>query len=153
MLRIGNILKGILVLHVDDALHAGKGDEYEKTMDKILKTFEIKDDKRKEGNFSFLGRQVAQQPDGTVFVTMQTYLDDVKPIFITKTRRSTSDATVTGAEKTELMSLVGQLAWVARESLPQIAFDVSDLQQRFNVATVTELVRANTVLRLSLIHI
>ena len=147
VLRIGNILKGILVLHVDDALHAGKGDEYEKTMDQILKTFEIKDDKRKEGNFSFLGRQVAQQPDGTVFVTMQTYLDDVKPIFITKTRRSTSDATVTGAEKTELMSLVGQLAWVARESLPQIAFDVSDLQQRFNVATVTELVRANTVLR------
>ena len=31
--------------------------------------------------------------------------------------------------------------------LPQIAFDVSDLQQRFNVATVTELVRANTVVR------
>ena len=45
------------------------------------------------------------------------------------------------------MSLVGQLAWVARGSLPQIAFDVSDLQQRFNVATLTELVRASAVLR------
>ena len=83
VLRISKILKGIRVLHVDDALHAGKGDEYEKTMDQILKTFEITADKRKEGNFSFLGRQVAQQPDGTVFMTMQTYLDDVKPIFIT----------------------------------------------------------------------
>ena len=59
---------------------------------------------------------------------MQTYLDDVQPIFITKSRRSTNDATVTGAEKTELMSLVGQLAWVAGESLPQIAFDVSGFQ-------------------------
>ena len=116
-------------------------------MDQILKTFDIKDDKQKEGNFSFLGRQVAQQADGTVFVTMQIYLDDVKPILITKTRRSTNDATVTGAEKSELMSLVGQLAWVTRESLPQIAFDVSDLQQRFDVATVTELVRASTVIR------
>ena len=66
MLRIGKILKGILVLHVDDALHAGKGDEYEKIMDQILKTFDIKDDKRKEGNFSFLGRQVGQQPDGSL---------------------------------------------------------------------------------------
>ena len=147
VLRIGKILMGILVLHVDDTLHAGKGEGYEKTMDQILKTFDIKDDKRKEGNFSFLGRQVAQQPDGTVFVTMQTYLDEVKPIFITKSRRSTNDATVTGAEMRELMSLVGQLAWVARESLPQIAFDVSDLQQYFHVATVTELVRASAVLR------
>ena len=83
VLRIGNILKGILVLHVDDTLHAEKGDEYEKTMDQILKTFEIKDDKRKKGNFSFLERQIAQEPDKTVFVTMHRYLDEVKPIFIT----------------------------------------------------------------------
>ena len=45
------------------------------------------------------------------------------------------------------MSLVGQLALVARETLPQIVFEVSDLQQRFNVATVAELVKANNVLR------
>ena len=56
MLRIGKILKGILVTHADDALHAGKGDVYEKTMDQILKTFDIKDEKRKKGIFSFLGR-------------------------------------------------------------------------------------------------
>ena len=47
----------------------------------------------------------------------------------------------------ELMSLVGQLVKVARETLPQIAFEVSDLQQRFNVATVAELIEANGVLR------
>ena len=86
VLRIGKILMGTLVLHVDCALHAGKGEEYEKTMDQIFKTFDIKDDWWREGNFSFLGRQVAQLPDGTVFVTMQTYLDEVKPIFITKSR-------------------------------------------------------------------
>ena len=102
-------------------------------MDLILETFEIKDDKRKEGNFSILGRQVAQQPNGTVFVTMR-HIDDVKPIFITRTKKSASDAIVTGAKKRELMSLVGILAWVARGSLPQIAFDFNDLQQRFNVS-------------------
>ena len=45
------------------------------------------------------------------------------------------------------MSLVGRLAWAARESLPHIAYDVSDLQQVFNVATIAELVRASSVLR------
>ena len=45
------------------------------------------------------------------------------------------------------MCLVGQLAWVAMDSPPEVAFDVGDLEQHFNVATVTELVRANTVLR------
>ena len=45
------------------------------------------------------------------------------------------------------MSLVEQLAWAARESLPHIAYDVSDLQQRFNTATIAALVRANSVLR------
>ena len=44
------------------------------------------------------------------------------------------------------MSLVGQLAWAARESLPHIAYDVSDFQQRFNVATIAEFVCANSVL-------
>ena len=36
---------------------------------------------------------------------------------------------------------------MGRETLPQVAFDVSDIQKRFNVATVIGLVRANTVLR------
>ena len=116
-------------------------------MKTILNIFEIPDGKREEGNFSFLGRAVTQQPDGSVHITMQNYLDDVQPIFVTKPRRADSQQAVTSSEKTELMSLVGQLAWVARETLPQIAFEVSDLQQRFNVATVAELIKANNVLR------
>ena len=47
------------------------------------------------------------------------------------------------------MSLVGQLAWAARESLPHIAYDVSDFQQGFNVATIAELVRASPILRIA----
>jgi hypothetical protein len=68
-------------------------------------------------------------------------------MYISKERRSQASSPVTTEEKGNLMSLVGQLAWAARESLPHIAYDVSDLQQRFNTATVAELVRANSVLR------
>ena len=45
------------------------------------------------------------------------------------------------------MSHVRQRAWAAREVLSHIAYDVSDLQQRFNTATIAEFVRANSVLR------
>ena len=62
-------------------------------------------------------------------------------------RRAKASSTLTAEEKSTLMSLVGQLAWAAHESLPHIAYDVSDLQQRFNTATIAELVRANYVLR------
>ena len=99
LLRIGKILMGIRVLHVDDVLHARKKLEYKKDMDCILDTFEIKDDKGKGRKFSLLGRQVAQKPNGTVFVTMLTYLENVKPICITRTRRSASDAIVNRAKK------------------------------------------------------
>eukprot|EP00972_Heterocapsa_arctica_P029585 4358716-Heterocapsa_arctica.AAC.1 len=44
-------------------------------------------------------------------------------------------------------SLVAQLAWPARNTLPQIGFDVSDLQQRSAEVTVGLLIRANNILR------
>ena len=147
VLRVNNVLQGIMLLHVDDGLHMGDGAAYQKAMEDILKEFDIKEDKMKHTAFTFLGRNVSQQPDKSIHVSMPNYLDDVKPIFIPKIRRSTPDQAVTGPEKTELMSLVGQLAWVARETLPQIAYEVSDLQQRFNQGTVAELVKANHVLR------
>ena len=43
--------------------------------------------------------------------------------------------------------LVAQLAWPARNSMPQISYDVSDLQQRSNYVTVGMLLKANTILR------
>ena len=45
------------------------------------------------------------------------------------------------------MSHVRQRAWAAREVLSHIAYDVSDLQQRFSTATIAKLVRANSVVR------
>ena len=41
------------------------------------------------------------------------------------------------------------MAWPARSTLPGLAYDVSDLQQRSKELTVSELVRANGVLRMA----
>ena len=79
-------------------------------------------------------------------VSQETYANDIKAIFIPKTRRAEATSTLTAEEKSTLMTFVGHLAR-ARETLPHIAYDVSDLQPRFNKATIAELVRANSVLR------
>ena len=144
---VDNILRGILLLHVDDGFHIGEGLEYETSMGQLFEDFEIPPEKRKSGTFTFLGRTVTQLDDMSFIVSQETYVNDIKPIFIPKMRRAEAGSTLTDEEKSTLMSLVGQLAWAARETLPHIAYDVSDLQQRFNTATIAELVRANSVLR------
>ena len=90
---------------------------------------------------------MTQLDDMSFVVDQKSYVNDVKAVFIPTTRRADAASPLTVEEKSSLMSLVGQLAWAARESLPHIAYDVSDLQQRFNVATIAELVRASSVLR------
>ena len=147
VLRIKGVLKGILMLHVDDGLHCGDGPEYERAMKEIHESFEIAPDKQHIENFTFLGRKLEQQMDHSIHVSQPNYLDEVKSIYVPKARRATGDSPVTSAEKTELMSLGGQLAWIARETMPQIAYEVSNLQQRFSEAKVSDLVNGNTILR------
>ena len=61
-------------------------------------------------------------------------------------RMRQSNQKLTPAELTHYRSLVGQLAWPARETMPQLAYAVPDLQQKTCGATVKDLVHANRVL-------
>ena len=97
--------------------------------------------KKKSGSFTFLGRTVTQLDDISFVVNQETYVKDIKA------RRAEATSTLTAEEKSTLMILVGQLAWAARETLLHNAYDVNNIQQRFNTATIAELRRANSVLR------
>ncbi len=147
VLRINGVLKGMLLLHVDDGLHIGEGPEYERAIEGLHNEFGIAAEKCHSTSFDFLGRTLEQQPDHSIRVSQRNYLDEVKSLYIPKPRRAEGDAKISAGEKTDLMSLVGRVAWIARESMPQISYEVSNLQQRFNDATVADLVNANFVLR------
>ena len=73
----------------------------------------------------------------------------LKRVIVSKQRRSESKSPLTPKELHDYRSLVGQLAWPARESMPQLAYNVSDLQQKVAQATVGDLVHANNVLNLA----
>ena len=139
-----NKLIGMLLLYVDDACFGGEGPVYERVVKETLKQFTI--GKTEEGAFKFLGRQVTQNKDFSVEIDMDAYFKTVKPVQIPMQRRKQGTSPLTSKELHDYRSLVGQLAWPARQAMPQLAYHVSDLQQKTQQATVTDLVHANHVL-------
>ena len=135
---------GQIVLHVDVGCHAGHGPIYEAAMKQLLEKF--KSTKCKVGEFDFLGRHAKQLPDGTVEIDQHQYVLGLERVKVDKTRRSQSSAPLNAKELHEYRSIVGQLAWPARETMPQLSYAVSDLQPKTDQATVHDLTNANNVL-------
>ena len=138
---------GMLVLHVDDACYAGEGPIFEKAMKYVRSKFTI--GKEEFGEFDFLGRHVIQRNDYTIEIDQHTYIDCLQSVAVSKERRTNPKATLTPKELHDYRSIVGQLAWPARETMPMLSYSVSDLQQRVSQATVHDLVHANNILNLA----
>ena len=132
---------GMLVLHVDDGCWGGDGPTFRKAQKRLRELLNM--GKEETGSFIFLGRHLTQHSDGSVYIHQDDYIRQVETIYIPKTRRSQPEATVTEDERRALRALLGKLIWVARQTMPQIAYDVSDLQQRVTTARVTDLVPSN----------
>ena len=135
---------GMLVLHVDDACFQGVGPRWENAMQHVRKKFTI--GKEEYDDFIFLGRHVVQNKNYEITIDQHDYVKALTKVSISKARRSQAKDKLTTKEEHDYRSIVGQLAWPARESMPQLAYSVSDLQQRVAEATIGDLVHANNVL-------
>ena len=140
-------LTGMLVLHVDDACYAGKGAHYEQCVKNLWNNMNLgKEGKGSEG-FQFLGRWVKQNPDFSIEVDQSEYVRNLERVHIPLARRRTPGSPLTEKELHDYRSIVGQLAWPARETMPQLSYAVSDLQQRTGQATVKDLHAANKLVK------
>ena len=135
---------GLLCVHVDDGVWGGKGETYQKAQEKLRKLINIKVEKT--GEFEILGRRVTHTPN-EIKVDQFEYVKKIKTVFVPAIRRKMPNASLLPQEVTQLQSLTQQLAWPARTTMPGLAYLVSELQQKTSKATVSELVRANWVLR------
>ena len=99
----------------DDILFACKP-EYENFVRKLQEAFQVEDSKVSEGNFRFCGREISQDDDGSIIVTCKSTAEKIEPISyrtgVPKTQLAND------AEKAQLRSVVGSLAWVARQARP-----------------------------------
>ena len=126
-------LIGILVIHVDDGLCAGKGRQFDQALTRLYDRLPIKG---QTGSTTFSGRYIEQKEDCSFVVSQPSYLKDVAPIEIAKERKKQKDSPVTASEKTAFRSLVQKLAWPSRTTNPLLAFEVSNFQQTVEQATV-----------------
>ena len=82
-----------------------------------------------------------------MFLSIRSYIKSIEPITLERSRQLQKDEVVTEQEKSKLRSLIGQLNWITRVSRPDIGFGVCQLGSTLKNATVSDLVKANKLLR------
>ena len=133
-------LLGLVCLHVDDFFCCGKESFFKKVISCLKETFEIS--KEAECNFNYLGLNILQNKEG-ISVDQNGYIDELNQIpcsVSNKESLSTLDFDV-------LRSSIGQLSWVAKQTRPDIAFEVCKMSVGLKNATGASIKFANKTIR------
>eukprot|EP00971_Amphidinium_carterae_P352846 6492750-Amphidinium_carterae.1 len=135
-------LCGMLCLHVDDGIWAGSGPEFETSRVQLRTHLELKE--QYGPDFVLLGRKICVRAD-RITVDNHEYVSKIEVVSLPRARRNAPESELTQEEKTQYLSITAQLAWAARVSMPQIAYDVSLAQQHSAGTTVRELISLNSL--------
>ena len=76
-----------------------------------------------------------------------SYAEKITKVGIPRSVRRYPDDPLDETQKSIYISLVQQLAWLARTSMPSISFEVSRAQQRANKATIHDLMAINGIIK------
>ena len=137
-------LKGIIGAATDDLLHGGDEEHWNKM--KVIQT-RYKLGKFGKGDGRFSGKEI-KCVDGGIKVFQQMYTQDkVQPIPVRKERKAEKMAYCTDDEVHLLRGLLGTLAWLAKESRPDLSGRVAILQQSMPKPYVQDLLEANALAR------
>ena len=115
-----NGLVGILAVHVDDFLWAGSEKFKDTVIVKLRKLFNV--GKEACELFKYIGLELSQDEE-RIILSQKDYTTMLKTVFIEKDREKTSP--LSEQERSILRSKVGQLLWLAKQTCPDIAFDVA----------------------------
>ena len=138
-------LRGIISVATDDLLHGGDLLHWEK-MEWLNKNYRL--GKFTSGNGRFTGKEIELQEDGSILVHQKLYAENkVKEIPIERGRKAKEMSKCTSEEVTQLRGLLGGLAWLSKETRPDIAGRTAFLQQSMPEPTVSDLLEANAVAR------
>ena len=112
--------KAMLATHVDDMLWAmkpGYDDRVQQLQDRYtIKTVE-------SGTFRLCGREVVQHSDSSISVRCKDTTEKIEPVRYDPKRRKQLDLAREHVI-VQLRSVVGSLAWVARQCRPQLSYGV-----------------------------
>ena len=114
-------VKLMMGTHVDDMMWAGFP-ETDSIIDKLFGNMELKH--VKEGYFRFCGREYEQDADFNIKVTCKDNTEKILPIKIIIGDRRKNDKATAG-EISQMRSVVGSLAWIARQCRIEQTYDCS----------------------------
>ena len=134
----------VMTTHVDDLLYAYLP-EGKEAMDRLLSKFEV--GSTETGCFRYCGKQFTQGPDYSITIDVIDNTRRINRIPIGVDRKQNDK--LTKGELTQLRSVIGSLAWIARQARPDLAYKVSYLHTSVKSATVTTLKECNKTVDLA----
>lgn len=135
------VLEGCISLHVDDMVIGGTDRFHQMVLGPLKQRYPFKH--WKIGGGMFLGKQLKQNEDFSIFCDQKEYAEKVQTIKLTKDRRKQKHELITESERRKLRGVVGAANWMMGNTRPDIAVCNAFLQQRIQCATVSDLIEAN----------
>ena len=135
-------LQGALGAHVDDTMTGGRGAEYEAAVARLKARFPYR--KWRVGSGEFCGTMYTQDPCTYEISFQQSeYAKHIRPIAMTRERRSQRESLATEKEVNALRAVNGAAGWLSGQSRPDLAAQTSFAQQAFPAPKVSDLLYAN----------
>ena len=98
------------------------------------------------GTFKYVGMEFTKK-GRYIFLNQNKYSSGISVIQVERERAMMKEEPVTEKERTEMRSKIGQILWVARQTRPDVVFDVSVLASRTKDAKIRDLLEVNKVVR------
>ena len=134
--RVEGRLLGILVTHVDDL----EGGVHPKHLDSAFAR-SAKFATNHFRDFIFRGREVKQNEQHHIDVSMRNYALSLKTVAIPQARRQQLTEELTPEEQERLQSAAGELGWLTRQLRCDLAYENGVIQRCKGEACVADLVR------------
>ncbi|CAE7379807.1 RE1, partial [Symbiodinium pilosum] len=140
--RSGGALTGILGAHVDDSITGGEGSAYEEAIRKLKARFPYR--KWRIGSGEFCGVMYCQDPSSfEISYSQKEYAQHLRPVSLSKARAAQKEQPASAREISALRGLNGAANWLANQTRPDIAVQVSMSQQSFPNPLIKDIVYAN----------
>ncbi len=141
-IRINGKLAGLLITHVDDLLWACVP-EAEANIQSILQSFKV--GRIDQDSFRYCGKEITQDADFSITVRCEHTTTKLEPI---RYNKGTKD-TISDNEAKQLKSVVGSIAWIARQARPDLSYRTSVLQSAGKSPTLATLKLANKTVEIA----
>ena len=131
------VLEGVLGSHVDDDILTGSK-WFEENIKPVL---------RQLGTLVHTGLKIEQDPETFhIKVSQRDYAMGLTRIYVGADRRAQPELPATPDEQSALRAGAGKVAWLVRNTRPDLAFRLAAMQQGINAATVQTVLDHNTLI-------